>query len=40
MAIEITMEVQDLNGNRFVAQDANDPVMDMPGKVLSPPSAR
>jgi hypothetical protein len=40
MAIEITMEVQDLNGNRFVAQDANDPVMDMPAKVLSPPAAR
>jgi hypothetical protein len=40
MAIEITMEVQDLNGNRFVAQDGNDPEMGMPGKVLSPPAAR
>jgi hypothetical protein len=40
MAIEITMDVQDLNGNRFVAQDSSDPVMGMPGKVLSPPAAR
>jgi hypothetical protein len=40
MAIEITMEVQDLNGNRFVAQDSSDPEMGMPGKVLSPPAAR
>jgi hypothetical protein len=40
MAIEITMDVQDLNGNRFVAQDSSDPEMGMPGKVLSPPAAR
>jgi hypothetical protein len=40
IAVEITMEVQDLNGNRFVAQDTNDPKMDMPTKVLSPPAAR
>jgi hypothetical protein len=40
MAIEITMEVQDLSGNRFVAQDSSDPEMAMPAKVLSPPAAR
>jgi hypothetical protein len=40
MSVEITMEVQDLNGNRFVAQDSTDPEMGMPGKVLSPPAAR
>jgi hypothetical protein len=40
IAVEITMEVQDLNGNRFVAQDANDPEMEMPTQVLSPPAAR
>jgi hypothetical protein len=40
MAVEITIEVQDLNGNRFVPQDANDPEMQMPAKVISPPAAR
>jgi hypothetical protein len=40
IAVEITMEVQDLNGNRFVPQDANDPEMQMPAKTLSPPGAR
>jgi hypothetical protein len=40
MAIEITMQVQDLQGDRFVAQGASDPEMGMPGKVLSPPAAR
>jgi len=40
MEIEITMDVQDLRGDRFVAQDTNDPEMGMPHKVLSPPAAR
>jgi hypothetical protein len=40
VAVEITMDVQDLNGDRFIPQDSADPQMGMPGKVLSPPSAR
>jgi hypothetical protein len=40
IAVEITMEVQDLNGNRFVPQDTNEPELGVPPKVLSPPSAR
>jgi hypothetical protein len=40
MAIEVTMDVVDLQGNRFVAQDTNDPQMGMPQKTLSPPAAR
>jgi hypothetical protein len=34
------MEIQDLNGNRFVAQDSTDATIGVPSKVLSPPSAR
>ncbi len=40
VAVEITMDVQDLNGDRFVPQDTTDPEMGMPPKTLSPPSAR
>jgi hypothetical protein len=40
IAVEITMDVQDLNGDRFVPQDTTDPEMGMPAKTLSPPSAR
>jgi len=40
VAVEITMDVQDLNGDRFVPQDTTDPQMGMPSKTLSPPSAR
>jgi hypothetical protein len=40
VAVEITMDVQDLNGNRFVPQDSTDPEIGVPPKVLSPPSAR
>lgn len=40
MAIEITMDVQDLNGDRFVPQDSTDREMGMPATVLSPPAAR
>jgi hypothetical protein len=40
VAVEITMNVQDLNGDRFVPQDTTDPQMGMPSKVLSPPAAR
>ena len=34
------MDVQDLNGNRFVPQDTTEPEMGMPSKTLSPPAAR
>jgi hypothetical protein len=40
LAIEITMDVRDLRGNRFVEQDSTDPQMGPPPQVLSPPSAR
>ena len=40
MAIEVTMDVQDLRGNRFVQQDSTEAKIGMPGKVLSPPAAR
>jgi hypothetical protein len=40
IAVEVTMDVQDLNGDRFVQQDTTDPEMGMPSKTLSPPSAR
>jgi hypothetical protein len=40
VAVEITMDVQDLNGDRFVPQDTTDAEIGMPSKTLSPPSAR
>jgi hypothetical protein len=40
MAIEITMDVQDLRGNRFVPQDSTEAEIGMPDTVLSPPAAR
>jgi hypothetical protein len=40
VAVEITIDVQDLNGDRFVPQDSTDAQLGMPPKVLSPPSAR
>jgi hypothetical protein len=40
VAVEITMQVQDLNGNRFVVQGSNVPQMGIPPTVLSPPAAR
>jgi hypothetical protein len=41
IAVEVTVEVQDLNGNRFVPQDdKSDTQLGTPPKVLSPPSAR
>jgi hypothetical protein len=41
IAIEITMDVIDLNGNRFVQQDdASTPKLGMPQKTLSPPMAK
>jgi hypothetical protein len=40
VAVEITMEIRDLNGNRFVAQDSTDATIGKPPKTLSPPAAR
>jgi hypothetical protein len=40
VAVEITMDVQDLNGDRFVPQDSGDAKMAMPSTKLSPPAAR
>jgi hypothetical protein len=40
VAVEITIDVHDLNGNRFVQQDTTNPQLGVPPTVLSPPSAR
>jgi hypothetical protein len=40
VAVEITMDVVDMNGNRFVLQDSTDKELGVPSKVLSPPGAR
>ena len=40
VALEITMDVQDLNGNRMVPQDSSDAKIGVPSKILSPPAAR
>ena len=41
VAIEISIEIQDLNGNRFVEQgDKSTPQIGLPPMTLSPPSAK
>jgi hypothetical protein len=40
VAVEITMDVVDLNGNRMVPQDSTQAKIGVPGKTLSPPAAR
>jgi hypothetical protein len=40
VAIEITLNVQDLGSNHFVPIDSSAQQMGMPPKVLSPPAAR
>jgi hypothetical protein len=40
IAVQIIVEVQDLNGNRFVVQDSSAKEIGIPPTVLSPPSAR
>jgi hypothetical protein len=40
VAVEITIDVQDLNGNRFVAQDTTAQLMGLPPATLAPPGAR
>lgn len=39
VAIEITIEVKDLQGDRFVPEDSSDPRLGIPPVVLSPPEA-
>lgn len=40
VAVEITIDVQDLNGNRFLAQNAAGQTMGVPPATLAPPGAR
>lgn len=40
VAVEITIDVQDLKGNRFVAADSKDPQLGLPPATLSPPGAK
>ncbi len=40
VAIEITVAIKDLNGDRFVASGSTDPQIGLPPRTLSPPGAR
>jgi hypothetical protein len=40
MAVEITINAQDLNGNRLVAQDTTAQTIGLPPATLAPPGAR
>jgi hypothetical protein len=40
IAVEITIDIVDVNGNKFVPSDSTDPQLGPPPKVLSPPAAR
>lgn len=40
VAVQIVMDVQDLNGNRFVTEGSSTKQIGIPKTVLSPPSAR
>ncbi len=40
LAVEILMDVTDLNGNRIVAAGGTEAKIGMPGKTVSPPGAR
>jgi hypothetical protein len=40
VAVQIVMDVQDLNGNRFVTQGSSTKTIGIPKTVLSPPAAR
>jgi hypothetical protein len=40
VAVEITIDLQDLNGNRFVEAGSSDPQLGPPKALLSPPGAR
>jgi hypothetical protein len=38
--VEIVVDIQDVNGNRFVAADSTDPQLGPPPATLSPPGAK
>jgi hypothetical protein len=40
VAVEITIDVQDVDGHHFVPQDTTQPQLGLPPAVLSPPGAR
>jgi hypothetical protein len=40
LALEISVDVQDLSGNRLVAEGSSTTLIGVPPKVLSPPAAR
>jgi hypothetical protein len=40
LALEITVDIQDLNGNRIVTEGSSTQLIGIPPKVLSPPAAR
>jgi hypothetical protein len=40
VAVEITMQIQDLQGNRFVAGDSTDAQLGKPPMTLAPPGAK
>jgi hypothetical protein len=40
IAVEITIDIVDVNGNKFVPSDSTDPQLGPPPMTLSPPSAR
>jgi hypothetical protein len=40
LALEITVDIQDLNGNRIVTEGSSTPLIGVPPTILSPPAAR
>jgi hypothetical protein len=40
IAVEITMEIQDVDGNHFVTEGSTAPQLGIPPTVISPPAAR
>lgn len=40
VAVEITMEIKDVNGDRFVASGSSDPQLGMPATTLTVPGAK
>jgi hypothetical protein len=40
LALEITVDIQDLSGNRFVVEGSSTPQIGVPPTILSPPAAR
>jgi hypothetical protein len=40
IAVEVTIDIVDVNGNRFVPSDSTDPQLGTPPMTLTPPGAR